>query len=99
MENSKLTKTEKARQVMSKVKSMLIIFFDIKGIVHEEFVLAGQTAILHTTVTFYSGFIPNFGDKRTGHCTLATHRFTLPFSPGNFCKKQHDCCPPPTRLA
>jgi hypothetical protein len=36
---SKLTETEKA----SKVKSMLIIFFDIKGIVHKEFALAGQT--------------------------------------------------------
>jgi hypothetical protein len=31
------------RQVKSKVKSMLISFFDIKGIVHKEFVLAGQT--------------------------------------------------------
>jgi hypothetical protein len=28
---------------MSKVKSMFIIFFDIKGILHKEFVLAGQT--------------------------------------------------------
>jgi hypothetical protein len=27
-----------------KVKSMLIVFFDIKGIVHKEFVLTGQTA-------------------------------------------------------
>jgi hypothetical protein len=27
----------------SKAKSMLIIFFDIKGIVHKEFVLVGQT--------------------------------------------------------
>jgi hypothetical protein len=34
---------KKARQVKSKVKSMLIIFFDIKGIFHKEFVLAGQT--------------------------------------------------------
>jgi hypothetical protein len=32
------------RQVKSKVKSMLIIFFDIRGIVHREFVLAGQRA-------------------------------------------------------
>jgi hypothetical protein len=35
----------KARQVKRKVKSMLIIFFDIKGIVHKEFALAGQTVI------------------------------------------------------
>jgi hypothetical protein len=34
---------KKVRQVKSKVKSMLIIFLDIKGIVHKEFVLAGQT--------------------------------------------------------
>jgi hypothetical protein len=33
---------KKARQVKSKVKSMLIIFFDIKWIAHKEFVLAGQ---------------------------------------------------------
>jgi hypothetical protein len=33
---------KKARQVQSKVKSMLIISFDIKGTVHKEFVLAGQ---------------------------------------------------------
>jgi hypothetical protein len=34
---------KKATQVKSKVKSMLINFFDIKGIVHKEFVLAGET--------------------------------------------------------
>jgi histone-lysine N-methyltransferase SETMAR len=34
---------KKARQVKSKVKSMLIIFFNIKGIVHKESFLAGQT--------------------------------------------------------
>jgi hypothetical protein len=31
----KLTETKNARQVKSKVMSMLIIFFDIKGIVHK----------------------------------------------------------------
>jgi hypothetical protein len=36
-------KPKKARQVNSKVKSMLITFFDINGIIHKEFVLAGQT--------------------------------------------------------
>jgi hypothetical protein len=34
---------KKARQAKSKVKSMLIIFFDIKGIVYKEFILAAQT--------------------------------------------------------
>jgi hypothetical protein len=34
---------EMARQAKSKVKSMLIIFFEIKRIVHKEFVQAGQT--------------------------------------------------------
>jgi histone-lysine N-methyltransferase SETMAR len=34
---------KKAWQVKSKHKSMLIIFFDIKAIVHKEFILVGQT--------------------------------------------------------
>jgi transposase len=34
---------KKVRQVKSKVKSMLTIFFHMKEIVHKEFVLAGQT--------------------------------------------------------
>jgi hypothetical protein len=39
--NSLITKT--ARQVLSKVKTMLIIFFETKRIVYKEFVLPGQT--------------------------------------------------------
>jgi len=34
---------KKARQVRSNIKSMLIIFLDIRGIVHKEFVPPGQT--------------------------------------------------------
>ena len=34
---------KKARQVKSNVKTMLICFFDIKGLVHFEFVPQGQT--------------------------------------------------------
>jgi hypothetical protein len=41
-EKPKLTGTKKARQVKSKVRSMLIISSHIKGIVHKEFILVGQ---------------------------------------------------------
>jgi hypothetical protein len=34
---------KKARQGKSKVKRLLIILFDIEGIVQKEFILAGQT--------------------------------------------------------
>jgi hypothetical protein len=34
---------KKLRQLKTKVKSMLIIFFDFKGTVHKEFVLAVKT--------------------------------------------------------
>lgn len=34
---------KKARQVLSKTKSMLICFFDVKGVIHKEFVPQGQT--------------------------------------------------------
>jgi Ser-tRNA(Ala) deacylase AlaX len=43
----------KARQAMSKVKSMLIVFFDINGAVHKEFALAGQTF----TTAYYCVFL------------------------------------------
>jgi hypothetical protein len=33
---------KKARQVKSKGKNIIVIFFDVKGIVHKEFILAGQ---------------------------------------------------------
>jgi hypothetical protein len=54
---------KKAGQVKSKAKSMFIIFFDIKGIVHKEFILAGQTLncdILRRLHGNCEDFSPNF---------------------------------------
>jgi hypothetical protein len=42
-ESPKSPRSKNAREVKSKVNRKLIIFFDIRGIVHKEFVLAGQT--------------------------------------------------------
>jgi hypothetical protein len=76
------------RQVKNKVKSICIIFFDIKGIILKEFAMVGQTAnsayycdVLQR-LKMCEDFAPNFGDKRTG-CCITTHDLTLPFSPGN----------------
>jgi hypothetical protein len=43
MESPNSPKPKNAKQVKSKAKSMLIIFFDIKEIVQTAFVLSGQT--------------------------------------------------------
>jgi hypothetical protein len=75
---------------------MLIILFDIKGIVHKEFVLAGKT-VPRATVPFYGycvkmceDFVQDFYDKRIGCCYITTrHRLILPFSPGNFFTKDN----------
>jgi hypothetical protein len=82
---------KKGKQVKSKAKSVLNIFFDIKIL----FWQAKQT-IPHTTVTFYGDcvemcedFTLNFGDKRTGCCIMTTHCLTLHFLPGNFFTKNN----------
>jgi hypothetical protein len=66
--------------VKSKDKSMLIVFFDFKGIVHKKNrPLQIRKPISHTSVTFYgdcmnmcASFAPKFGDKRTGCCMTIT---------------------------
>jgi hypothetical protein len=82
--------------VKSKVKSTLIIFFDIKRIVHKEFVLAGQQSIPHTIVTIYGNsvkmcedFAPNFGDKRTGYCFMKNVSFHISFFANEFLTKNN----------
>jgi hypothetical protein len=41
------TRPKKARQVRSNVKTMLMVFFDIQGLVHCEFVPVGQKVNKH----------------------------------------------------
>jgi hypothetical protein len=74
--------------VESKVKSMLIIFFDIKGNVDEEFVLAGQTVssayfcdVSQQLCETCEDIAPNFGYRRTGYCVTTMHHLTLPDPP------------------
>jgi hypothetical protein len=55
MEKCEFKKAEKGmRQVKSRVNSMLIIFFDVKGIVCKEFILAGQAV---NSAHYGGGFI------------------------------------------
>jgi hypothetical protein len=68
---------------------MLIIFSDIKAIVHNTSWQTKQS-IPHTTVIFYGDcvkmfqdFAPNFDDKSTGRCITTTHRPTLRSLPEN----------------
>jgi hypothetical protein len=81
-----------------KVKSMLFV--------GKEFVLADQTLILLTAMTFYDdcmkmhkGFSLNLGDRRTGCSITTTHRLALSFNQSSIYQKQHDCHSPPTLLA
>jgi hypothetical protein len=88
-ESPKSTRTRKPRQVKVTVKGMLIIFFDIKGIVHKEFALAGQTV----SSAYYCDvqgrqrenvrrLRPELGWQRTGCCiktTSHTSIFTIAF--------------------
>jgi hypothetical protein len=72
---------KKIRQMKNKARIMLVNFFDIKGSVHKEFILAGQTV----NSAYYCNILwqlHELGDKRTGCCITTTHRLTLPFSAG-----------------
>jgi hypothetical protein len=76
------------------LNGMIISFPDMKGTVHNEFVLAGQTLHSAYYCDFYGNcvkiredFAPNFGDRRTGCCIMAVHHLTIPPSPGNLWPK------------
>jgi hypothetical protein len=80
MQKSKLTEIKMARQAERKVKTMLIIFFKIKGNVYKEFILVGQTIscsyycdVYSDCMNIYEYLAPNFGDKRLGCCIMTMH--------------------------
>lgn len=52
---------KKARMCKSRVKSMVIVFFDAKGIVHHEFVPAGQTV----NAQYYKGVLQRLNARVT----------------------------------
>jgi hypothetical protein len=80
---------KKAKQIKPKFKSMIIVFFDIKGIFRKDFVLAGQTVISE----YYCDDLRRLWKcAKTSPRTLATkelaaatttHSLTLTSSPGN----------------
>jgi hypothetical protein len=77
-----------------RVKSMLIIFFDIKEIVHKEFILIGQTSksiyccyILQRLCENVFRHRPKLWQQITGCCIITMHCLTLPFSPRNLWQK------------
>ena len=57
---------KKARQVKSKIKSMLIVFFDCRGIVHREFVPQGQPVNQHFYIDVLRRLREDVRRKRPG---------------------------------
>jgi hypothetical protein len=78
-------------------------FFDIKEIVHNEFVLSVQTV----NSTYYCGALRRLREnmqrlcpelwrqKKTDCCITITHHFTFPFCQGLSGQKKHECCSHP----
>jgi len=93
---------KRARQVKSNLKSMIITFFDIKGIVHKEFVPTGRTvsAGLYCEVLrrLCEKIAPKFGEIRPGCFTMTMPCLTLRPHPQVSDEKQNCCYPPPTVL-
>ena len=66
VENIEFTSTKKSRMSRSQVKTMLVCFFDHKGIVHYEFTAQGQTVNQQCYLEVLTRLRESFRRKRTG---------------------------------
>ncbi|UYV63334.1 hypothetical protein LAZ67_2003768 [Cordylochernes scorpioides] len=68
---------KKARMIKSKLKCLLITFFDVKGLVHYEFVPEGQTINRHYYLDVLKCLMrqkrPEKWHKKIGSCIMTTH--------------------------
>jgi hypothetical protein len=105
IESPSSQKPKKAIHVNSKVKNMLIIFFDIKAIFTKNSFRQAKQSIPRIALTSYcdcvkicEDFTPNLGDKKGGYYIMTRHHLTLPFSLGNFWSKTPWLLSPPNLL-
>jgi hypothetical protein len=98
---SKLAKTEERRdRWRAKSRACSSFCLTLRKLVANNSSCQAKQSIPHTTVMFYGycvkiyeDFFANSGIKGTGCCIITMHHLTLPFSPGSFWPKQHDCHP------
>jgi hypothetical protein len=99
---------EKYKLADSKFRSVLIVFFDIKGIVHKEFIMAGQTVnsayycdVLWRVHESVQRLCPELWPQKNWllhHDNAPSHAFFFTMDIF-FYQIQHDCCPQSTPLA
>ena len=75
---------KKTRRVPSKIKTMLITFFDSKGIIHKEFLPSGQTitreyylTVLKRLMSRIRWISPEYKDEVVGVCCMIMRPVTL----------------------
>ncbi|GFX25331.1 hypothetical protein TNCV_1274911 [Trichonephila clavipes] len=66
MENPGSPRPKKARQMQSKIKVILIVFFDAVGIVHDEYAPQGQTVNKEFYLDSNEKITRGFSHKTTG---------------------------------
>ena len=76
-------KPKRPHQSRSKIKVMLTVFFDYRGVVHHEFLPTGQTVNKEYYLSVMRHFreaIRKIRPRTLGFCTTIMHRHTHPYS-------------------